>query len=48
MRETHDMIKTANQSDAMNRSSVPEWHKLFREGREQVEYVEYEQWSRCP
>uniref|UniRef100_A0A224Z280 Uncharacterized protein n=1 Tax=Rhipicephalus zambeziensis TaxID=60191 RepID=A0A224Z280_9ACAR len=31
------MIKTAYQSDAMDRSSVSEWHKLFQEGREHVE-----------
>ena len=35
--ETHEMIKRAYGDDAMGRSSVFEWHKLFREGREQVE-----------
>ena len=31
------MIKSAYGDDAMGQSSVFEWHKLFREGREQVE-----------
>ena len=35
--ETHAMIKSAYGVDAMGRLSVFEWHKLFREGREQVE-----------
>ncbi|KAJ8941167.1 hypothetical protein NQ318_010871 [Aromia moschata] len=35
--ETHEMIKSAYGDDAMGRSSVFEWHKLFREGREKVE-----------
>lgn len=34
---THDMIKTAFESDSMGLSSIFEWHKLFQEGRKQVE-----------
>lgn len=36
-KETHDMIKQAYGDAAMGRSSVFDWHKLFREGRERVE-----------
>lgn len=36
-KETHEMIKTAYGDNAIGRSSVFEWHKLFREGREEVE-----------
>ncbi|KAJ8950985.1 hypothetical protein NQ318_006369 [Aromia moschata] len=35
--ETHEMIKSAYEDDTMDRSSVFEWHKLFRQGREKVE-----------
>ena len=34
---THEMIKSAYGDDAMDQSSVSEWHILFREGREQIE-----------
>ena len=33
----HEMIRSAYGDDAMSRSSVFEWRKLVREGREQVE-----------
>lgn len=33
-KEGNDMIKEAYGDGAMARSSVFEWHKLFREGRE--------------
>ncbi|KAJ8939403.1 hypothetical protein NQ318_007662 [Aromia moschata] len=35
--ETHEMINSAYGDDAMGRSSVFEWRKSFREGREKVE-----------
>ena len=35
--ETKQMLGQAYKEDAMSRSSVFEWHKLFREGRELVE-----------
>lgn len=35
--ETLGMIKDAYGNAALNRSTVFEWHKLFREGRELVE-----------
>ena len=35
--ETHEMIKSAHGADAMGRSSVFDWHKLFRKRREQDE-----------
>jgi len=35
--ETKQMLDQAYKEDAMSRSSVFEWHKLFREGRELVE-----------
>ncbi|XP_011858412.1 PREDICTED: putative uncharacterized protein FLJ37770 [Vollenhovia emeryi] len=36
-KDTHDLIKAAYGDNAMSRSGVFEWHKLFREGREEVE-----------
>ena len=34
--ETYGMIQTAFRSSCMNRASVFEWHKRFKEGRESV------------
>ena len=34
--ETYGMLQTAFQSSYMNRASVFEWHKRFKEGRESV------------
>ena len=34
--ETNEMLQTAFQSSCMNRASVFEWHKRFKEGRESV------------
>ncbi|GFY02084.1 uncharacterized protein TNCV_5099451 [Trichonephila clavipes] len=34
-KETHDMIKEAFSGATVGRSGVFEWHKLFREGREE-------------
>ena len=34
--ETYGMLQTAFRSSCMNRSSVFEWHKRFKEGRESV------------
>ena len=34
--ETHGMLQTAFQPSCMNRASVFEWHKWFKEGRESV------------
>ena len=34
--ETYGMLQTAFQPSCMNRSSVFEWHKRFKEGREFV------------
>ncbi len=34
--ETHAMLQTAFQSSCMNRASVFEWHKRFKEGRESM------------
>ena len=34
--ETYEMIQTGFQSSCMNRESVFEWHKKFKEGRESV------------
>ena len=34
--ETYGMLQTAFQSSCMNRASVFEWHKRFKEGRESV------------
>ncbi|GFV11953.1 uncharacterized protein TNCV_3181841 [Trichonephila clavipes] len=36
-KEIHDMIKEAYGDAAKGRSSIFEWHKLFREGKEIVE-----------
>ncbi|GFX31792.1 protein GVQW3 [Trichonephila clavipes] len=36
-KETHDMIKEAYGDAAMDRSGVFEWHKLFLEGRGEIE-----------
>ena len=35
-RETHGMLQTAFGASCMNRASVLEWHKIFKEGRESV------------
>ena len=35
-RETHGMLQTAFRPSWMNRASVFEWHKRFKEGRESV------------
>ena len=35
-RETYEMLKTAFRTFCMNRASVFEWHKRFKEGRESV------------
>ena len=35
-RETYGMLQTAFQPSCMNRASVFEWHKRFKEGRESV------------
>ena len=35
-RETYGMLQTAFQTTCMNRASVFEWHKRFREGKESV------------
>ena len=32
--ETYGMIQTAFEASCMNRASVVEWHKRFKEGRE--------------
>ena len=34
--ETYGMLQTAFRSSCMNRASVFEWHKRFKEGRESV------------
>ena len=34
--ETHGILHTAFKSSCMNRASVFEWHKRFKEGRESV------------
>ena len=34
--ETYGMLQTALQLSCMNRASVFEWHKRFKEGRESV------------
>ena len=34
--ETYGMLHTAFQPSCMNRASVFEWHKRFKEGRESV------------
>ena len=34
--ETHGMLQTALGASCMNRASVFEWHKTFKEGRESV------------
>ena len=34
--ETYGMLQTASQPPCMNRSSVFEWHKRFKEDRESV------------
>ena len=35
-RETYGMLQTAFRPSCMNRASVSEWHKRFKEGRESV------------
>ena len=34
--ETHGILQTAFRASCMNRASVSEWHKRFKEGRESV------------
>ena len=34
--ETYEMLQTAFRASCMNRASVFEWHKRFKEGRESV------------
>ena len=34
--ETYGMLQTAFRASCMNRASVFEWHKRFKEGRESV------------
>ena len=34
--EMYGMLQSAFRSSLMNRASVPEWHKRFKEGRESV------------
>ena len=34
--ETHGMLQTAFEASCMNRASVFEWHKRFKEGKESV------------
>ena len=34
--ETYGMLQTAFEASCMNRASVFEWHKRFKEGRESV------------
>ncbi len=34
--ETYEMLQTAFRSSCMNRASVFEWHKRFKEGKESV------------
>ena len=34
--ETYEMLQTAFEASCMNRASVSEWHKRFKEGRESV------------
>ena len=34
--ETYGMLQTAFRASYMNRASVVEWHKIFKEGRESV------------
>ena len=38
--ETYGMLQTAFGVSCMNRASVFEWHKRFKEGRESVRYDE--------
>ena len=38
--ETYGMLHTAFGASCMNRASVFEWHKRFKEGRESVRYHE--------
>ena len=35
-KETHGLLQTAFGASCMNRASVYEWHKRFKEGRESV------------
>ena len=35
-RETYGMLQTAFRPSCMNRASIFEWHKRFKEGRESV------------
>ena len=34
--ETYGMLQTAFGASCMNRASVSEWHKIFKEGKESV------------
>ena len=42
--ETFEFIKQTYGDDTLSRTSVFEWHKMFKEGRELVE----DRLSRCP
>ena len=44
--ETHGMLQTAFRASCMNRASVFEWHKRFKEGRESVRDDETCGWSK--
>ena len=44
--ETYGMLQTAFGASCMNRASVFEWHKIFKEGRESVR--DDESCGRCP
>ena len=38
--ETYGMLQTAFEASCINRASVFEWHKRFKEGRESVRFDE--------
>ena len=44
--ETHEMLQTAFRPSCMNRASVFEWHKRFKEGMESVRDDERCGWSK--
>ena len=44
--ETYGMLQTAFRLSCMNRASVFEWHKRFKEGRESVWDDERCEWSK--
>ena len=45
-REMYGMLQTAFGASCMNRASVSEWHKRFKEGRESVRDDERCGWSK--